>query len=182
MGAYADSPMPDPEPVELEDEKILGTLNRHGVRYVVIGGYAAVLHGSILPTSDIDVTPETSVENLRRLAAALRSLGARLRVPGTTELFDVILDERTFRSFTTMTLRTDIGDLDVVLRPDAPGRTHFSYDDLARNAVVVEMPEPTPIASLDDIIASKEAAGREKDLLRLPDLYRLREALRGSAE
>lgn len=92
----------------------------------------------------------------------------------------LLLDADSFRQFTTMTLRTDAGDLDVALRPDAPGDGHFDYQRLARDALVVELPEPVPVASLDDIIASKEAAGRTKDLARLPELYRLRDALRAA--
>lgn len=108
-------------------------------------------------------------------------------MPGSPDPVDVPLDADTFHGFTSMTLRTEAGDLDVVLRPDAPpsvaGGTvaAFDYDRLARDALVVDMPEPVPVASLDDIIASKEAAGRQKDLERLPELYRLRDALRRRA-
>ncbi len=175
--------MTEPAPVPLDDERILDTLNRHGVRYVVIGGYGAVLHGSLLTTNDVDITPDTSPENLVRLADALIELEARLRVHGSREPVEMPLDAETFGSFTTMTLRTGAGDLDVALRPDAPPSapggpvSHFDYDRLARDALLVEMPVPVPVASLDDIIASKEAAGRTKDLERLPELYRLRDAI-----
>lgn len=174
--------MTEPTPVPLDDERIVATLNRHRVRYVVIGGYGAVLHGSVLSTDDID-TPDATTANLARLVAALTELGARLRVHGSPEPVGMTLDAETFRSFTTMTLRTDAGDLDIALRPDAPPSraggpvTHFDYNRLARDALVVEVAERVPVASLDDIIASKEAAGRQKDLERLPELYRLHEAL-----
>lgn len=178
--------MTEPTPVSLDDKRIVATLNRHGVRYVVIGGYGAVLHGSVLSTNDIDITPDTAADNLTRLAGALMDLAARLRVHGSPDPVEMPLDADTFRGFTTMTLRTDAGDLDVALRPDAPPSTaggpvtHFDYDRLARDALVIEMDEPVPVASLDDIIASKEAAGRQKDLERLPELYRLRDALQTS--
>ncbi|MGA8296837.1 MAG: hypothetical protein WB770_07320, partial [Acidimicrobiales bacterium] len=64
---------------------LLATLNRHGVRYVVIGGFAATAHGSPLPTSDVDITAETSRENLTRLSEALNDLDARIRVDGIPE-------------------------------------------------------------------------------------------------
>lgn len=54
-------------------------LNEHGVRYVVVGGFAAVLHGSALPTADVDVVPSRDDENLDRLGSALRELDAKLR-------------------------------------------------------------------------------------------------------
>ena len=170
--------MPEAHPVELDAIRIIRTLNAHGVRYVVIGGFGSVLYGSTLATFDIDVTPATDDDNLGRLAEALKELGAGLRVSGQPDPVPMPLDNRSFASFTTMTLRTTAGDLDICLRPDASGRTSFDYDTLAQHAVVIELPEPVPVASLDDIIASKEASGREKDLLRLPELYSLRDRLR----
>lgn len=51
---------------------ILRVLARHGVDYVLIGGYAAFLHGSSVPTVDIDITPDQKDDNLKALAAALK--------------------------------------------------------------------------------------------------------------
>lgn len=58
-------------------EKILAVLNEHGVRYVLIGGLAASLHGSVTPTFDVDITPEMTRDNLVRLSAALVPEGSR---------------------------------------------------------------------------------------------------------
>lgn len=63
----------------LQAEEIFGCLHRHGVRYVLIGGLAAVLHGSPLPTVDVDICPASDPENLGRLASALADLAARIR-------------------------------------------------------------------------------------------------------
>ncbi len=54
-------------------------LNEENVNYVVVGGLAAVVHGSPLPTADVDVVPDRSSENMKRLAIALRRLDAKLR-------------------------------------------------------------------------------------------------------
>ena len=70
-------------PPELGDdhvEAICKVLIEHKVEFVVIGGVAARLHGTGYATLDIDVCPATTEENLQRLAAALKALGARLRV------------------------------------------------------------------------------------------------------
>ena len=64
--------MPEPE---FRPEAILGVLNERGVRYVLAGGFAAVIHGSPYVTSDLDVVPEASRANLARLSVALRDLG-----------------------------------------------------------------------------------------------------------
>jgi hypothetical protein len=66
--------------VSLRAEQILVTLERHEVRFLVIGGLAAVLHGSPIVTADADICPARDSENLRRLAGALKDLRARIRV------------------------------------------------------------------------------------------------------
>jgi hypothetical protein len=150
---------------------ILDALEQHDVAYAVIGGFAVALHQvTIPPTRNIAVTPDASSANLQRLAAALRGLNARFRtsdspndgvdIPGgiTADLLAAMV---------TITLWTDAGPLDVAMRPD--GTT--GYDDLSSSAVIVEYRgRDVPVASLSDVIRSKEAAGREKDLLVLPAL------------
>lgn len=74
-----------------------------------------------------------------------------------------------FRGFTTVTTRTSEGDLDICLRPDAPNG-YFDYRSLSASAIVVSLPPDVPVASLEDVIASKEAAGRPKDTATLPEL------------
>jgi molybdenum cofactor biosynthesis enzyme MoaA len=64
----------------LDAPAILAIFESHQVQYVVVGGYAANLHGSTRVTTDIDVTPNRTHTNLARLAAALRDLGGGIRV------------------------------------------------------------------------------------------------------
>ncbi len=64
---------------EFDPESILAALEREGVRYVVIGGLAAVLQGSPVFTEDVDICPDRDRENLARLARALRNVAARIR-------------------------------------------------------------------------------------------------------
>jgi hypothetical protein len=113
-------------PPALEVEPLLEALDRHQVDYVLIGGLAARLHGSPLMTFDIDITPSTDRDNLARLAGALRELDAKLRVSGRDEPVDFPLDERSFDSFTAMTLVTRHGLLDVRLRPTGRAATAIS--------------------------------------------------------
>lgn len=79
-----DADDPDQQ-AQFDAEPILAVLERHGVEYVIVGGYAARMHGSARPTRDIDVTPATTVENLDRLSAALRELDARIRTDAVSE-------------------------------------------------------------------------------------------------
>lgn len=160
----------------LRTEEIIAALDRHGVDYVLIGGLAAVAHGSAIPTTDFDLVPDSSRANLGRLAGALCELGAQLRVPDLADPIDIALDDRTFDAFTTAAFRTRHGDVDVVLRPDAPGpRGHFSFAELNTRALDREAFGVTiRVAALDDIMASKAAAGRPQDLAALPHLSALR--------
>jgi len=159
---------PNNELPEFRPERIIAALNDRQVDYVVIGGMGAILHGApVPPTQDIDITPDNARKNLGRLAAALRDLGATLRAPGTNDRVTIPLDERTFISMITMTFHTDAGPFDVSLRPDGTE----GYPDLVRSAVIIDFHgRPVPVAALEDIIRSKDAAGRPKDRAVLPDL------------
>jgi hypothetical protein len=146
-------------------ERIIEILNRRRVRYVVIGGLAALLQGVALPrTADLDVTPASDTENKKRLARALRDLNATLRAPGLDAPVEIPLDERTFFGMVTMTFATRFGPFDVCFVPD--GTTGF--EDLQRSARVIErLGVRIPVCSLTDIVRSKRAAGREKDASHL---------------
>jgi hypothetical protein len=152
--------------------EILRVLEEHGVEYVVIGGIAARIHGWPRATRDLDVTPQTTPENLVRLSAALVDLGAKLRVTGIEEGVSFTFDSRTFSSFTTMTLTTDHGSLDLAFRPDGTG----GFDDLAQAAEPFDVfGLRIRVASLDDVIRSKTAANRLKDREALNSLRELQE-------
>lgn len=148
---------------------ILRTLAQHGVQAVVIGQAAAVLHGHPETTVDVDVLASLDVGNAERLADALRALGAHH--VGT----DALPDERNFVGLRqVLSFETAAGRVDVL--PAASGLG--TYDDVAPRAVPVDLGGFTVlIATLDDVIASKEAAGRPKDLRRLDSLRTLRRML-----
>jgi predicted nucleotidyltransferase len=152
----------------LDIVRIAKTLRRRDVKYVVIGGMAAVAHGLAWQTDDIDICPDASTDNLRRLAEALTDLDARLRAEGLGPGgMKIKLDEKTWRFTPTMTLTTAAGPLDVNLRPDGTD----GYRDLIHAAESREVEGVViPVASLEDVARSKEAAGRPKDLERLPEL------------
>jgi hypothetical protein len=159
--------------VTFDPEAIIAALDRHGVRYVIVGGVAARLHGSPTLTEDVDVTPERSTENLTRLAAALEELDARLAAPNAPEGLRVPLDSETFSS-PVMSFSTSAGVVDVVLEVLGVG----GHARLDRDAVPYEVHGiRIRVASLDDIIRSKEAASRPKDRAHLETLRVLREEL-----
>lgn len=163
--------MSDPGP--FDPAAVVRALEEHGVRYVLVGGVAARLHGSPTLTEDVDVTPDRSAENLRRLAAALEDLNARLAVADVEGGLTVPLDEDTFSS-PVMKFTTTAGEIDVVLEPTGVG----GYERLEPRAVDFEVfGIRLRVAALDDIIASKEASGRSKDRAQLEVLRELADEL-----
>jgi hypothetical protein len=157
-----------PESAPFDPQRILVTLARDQVRCVVIGGYAAVLAGVDIVTRDVDITPATDQANLQRLAAALEELHAAIRLPAGEPPLPLPADPRLLARAEILNLVTDAGDLDITNRPDGTG----GYEDLERGARRQPLGEglDVAIASLQDIIRSKTAAGRAKDFAALPQL------------
>jgi hypothetical protein len=152
-------------------EAILRTLERNKVRYVLIGGAAAQTRGWRGVTLDVDITPDNDVGNLERLAQALTELDACFRVERHPDGFRPPggIDAQTFRNQVSVALLTRHGPLDVALIPDGTS----GYDDLARKAsrtIAAHTRVAVLVASADDIIRSKTAANRSKDLDVLPQM------------
>ncbi len=159
---------------EFQPERMLQVLEEHGVRFVLIGGFAAVIHGSPYVTTDIDLVPEGSLENLGRLSAALRAMNARVWTASDPDGIPFDHDAASIAHVRVWNLVTDLGRLDLAFEPDGT----FGYEDLARTAVHLEISGTrVDVATLADIIRSKEAAARDKDRLVLPVLRRLLGAL-----
>ncbi len=161
--------------VELKPDEILAALERHRVRYVLIGGLAAILYGAPHLTTDVDIVPEEDRANLDRLSAALGELNARIRVSGEEEGVPFGHDGESLRRVRIWNLVTDLGNLDITFEPSGTR----GYDDLRRDvrSMTVRGVE-VPVASLADVIRSKEAAGRDRDLLMLPVLRAMLERQR----
>lgn len=148
----------------------LRVLSDHAVRFVVIGGVGGAAHGSPSVTQDLDVCYERSPENLERLAAALGSIHARLRGADADVPFS--LDARTLAAGDHFTFITDLGDLDCLGNPAGT----LGYDDLVKGAIEVNLDDlVVAVASIDDLIRMKRAAGRPRDLAELEILGALRE-------
>lgn len=161
--------------MNFDPRPICRALNDHRVRYVVVGGFATVIHGSPLPTADIDIVPDRSGENLERLADALRAIGAMLRTAAGP--VEAPLDGRFLANMPFMlNLTTDHGDLDLTFEPAGP---RSSYGEWNHDAIDVPIADGlvVRVASLGAVIDSKRAAGRPKDERALPYLESLQEEL-----
>jgi hypothetical protein len=142
----------------LDAERILRALAEHDVEYVLIGGLAVQTHGHVRTTNDADLIPDPQPENLQRLAAALRSLDARVLNVGqeNREIDAKMLPRATIWQFGTRD-----GGIDVIHEVSG-GRP---YDELSARALRVQLGDvEVPVVDLDDLIQMKLARGRPVDL------------------
>lgn len=150
-------------------------LNDYGVSYLVLGSMAARFQGAMLTTVDIDVAPAPTPDNLQRLADALNTLRPRWRIEDRPEgaKIDGRLEPRHFLGDPlAVGLLTRLGRVDVVLRID--GFDGNAYEALAPRAVSLHLGDvEIRVGAVEDIVTSKRAAGRRKDLEHLPILERL---------
>lgn len=160
----------DPSRIMFDPDGLMRALVAAGVRFVVIGGMAALLHGDIAGTADLDVAVAEDPRNLDRLVSVLRELEARLLVDagqGALATIDQPVDKGWFERMASIRLLTVWGILDVVLAADGVGR----FPEWDRSALSVDLDGyQVRAAALSDVIRSKAAAGRPKDLAALPRL------------
>lgn len=133
---------------------MVAALRRHAVDFIVIGGVAAQLHGWDGTTNDLDITVATDADNRKRLDAALASLGARPDGVGPNGT----------------AFQTRHGRLEILSRTDGP--PDFDAWAVRAREQVIGRGLVVAVADADDILRSKEAANREKDLRTLPGLRR----------
>ena len=150
--------------------RLLDTLEDGGVEYIVIGGLAAIAHGSSMLTQDVDVVYRRTPENHRRLADALAPLAPYLR--GVPPGLPFRWDSETISRGLNFTLTTDAGALDLLGYMSGGG----DYDEILpfTEGLNVHGRERRTL-TLDALIRAKRAAGRTKDLQAVSILEALRE-------
>jgi hypothetical protein len=150
--------------------RLLTALHRKGVESIVIGGFAATVHGSARFTQDVDVVYARTTENLERLVAALEPLKPYLRgaPPGLPFEWSV----STLRSGLNFTLTTSAGSIDLFGEIVGGG----TYHDLVPYSSIVRLfGLEIRVLNLEALIRTKRAAGRPRDLEAIAELEALRE-------
>lgn len=166
----------------LDTERVVRALSSHDVEYVLIGGLAALAHGSTIATADADVVPRTEAANLERLLDTLEELGAAILIGERRQAMEAGLPweaaelnargGEALASADAWHFTTDAGPIDIVVSVTGVGsyEAHApSAEDRAVFGVRIR------VAGLDDLIASKEATGRPKDEAILRELRELRQ-------
>jgi predicted nucleotidyltransferase len=143
-------------------EEVRNVLKRHGVRYLFFGKSGAILLGYSDTTQDVDLFVEKQRANCEKLVTSLHDLG----FPLTDQQVQDIVRSKVF-----IQLRNGPFDLDLLFAPDGNER----FDDAWQRHVERH---GFPVADIDDIIASKKAANRQRDRESLPRMLKFREWLK----
>jgi predicted nucleotidyltransferase len=153
--------------------EILPLLARHGVRFIVVGGGAAIAHGSARLTSDVDVVYSRDAENIRKLVDALQNHQPYLR--GAPPGLPFRWDEQTIKNGLNFTLKTTLGDLDLLGEVTGGG----SYEELLPfSEELAAFGIHCRFVTLERLIQLKRAAGRPKDFDAVAELQALLEERR----
>jgi hypothetical protein len=156
--------------LEYRIERQARLLGSFKVECVLIGGVAAALHGSSIPTQDLDVCYARDSANLERLASALRSVQAHLR--GAPEDIPFILDAATLHTGLNFTFVTDIGNLDLLGEVRGVGY----YEDVVADSEKYELfGYSFPVIDIRKLIIAKRSAGGPKDLMTIVELEAIEE-------
>lgn len=146
-------------------ERVLEALNSAGVRYLVVGGVAVVLHGHLRTTADLDLVVQLERDNVLKAVRALKGLGYRPRAPVAAEAF---ADEEARESWVRdkgLTVFSFWSSRAPTLEVDLFVREPFGFVDVYARALNVPLETTSAwVVSLPDLIALKSQAGRPQDL------------------
>lgn len=137
--------------------EMLAALSEAGAEFMVIGAHAVAVHGRPRATGDLDLWVRPTAENARRVWSSLVAFGAPLHEL-TQE--DLAADDVVFQiglAPNRIDILTTIGGV--------------TFDEAwPRRTTVTLWGQPVPVIGRDDLIASKKAAGRPRDLADIADL------------
>ena len=143
-----------------DPQKLITALHHHKVRYVIIGGVAAEIHGAEQKTGDFDICYDRAIDNIAALVSAISPLAPRLRGKNIPENLPFHFDVETVKRGFNFTLHTSVGDLDLLGIVDGVGEYKQA---LATSEEVSLYGKLCRVLSIDALIASKKAADRPKD-------------------
>jgi hypothetical protein len=146
-------------------EQVLAALNAAGVRYLVVGGVAVVLHGHLRTTADLDLVVSLEPANARRAIDAVAALGYRSRAPVPAERFADTAERAAWISEKGLTVFSLWSDRLPGLELDLFVREPFDFEQAWARRVTVSLDTTTAtVVGLQDLLALKRAAKRPQDL------------------
>lgn len=148
---------------------LLKILTKSKVDYVVIGGFACVVHGYTYVTQDIDLCLDFTIDNLMRLQKAIKTLHPVHRM--TPKKIKLNLTEENCSHYKNLYLNTDKGQIDCISYVDGVG----DFKTVKGRSILIEINKiKISVLDIDAIIESKQALNRDKDLQALIQLKTLK--------
>ncbi len=156
-----------------ELNRLLQRLIEADVEFVIVGGFGGVLHGSSLVTRDLDVCALLTPANVEKLRGAFRNFNPKHRL--TPDRLSFLENPEPGVALKNLYLQTDLGPLDLMSSITGVG----DHARVAASAIEVELfGHRVRVISIEDLIAAKEALGRDKDLLAAKELRAILERSR----
>lgn len=153
---------------ETDFGRVLRLMKESDVEFILIGGLAAMAHGSARATLDVDVVYCRSDDNIKRISQCLAPYHPYMR--GAPPGLPFVLDSATIKSGLNFTLMTDVGFLDIL--GEVVGGGHYEQL-LPYTEDVAVLGVNCRCVTLERLILLKRAAGRPKDLEALAELQAL---------
>ncbi len=149
-------------------EQLIDVLDRHGVKYAIVGGYALAFHGVVRGTVDVDLVLKISRDNYRNAEKALTEIGLTSRLPvGADEVIDFrdeYINNRNMVAWNFRNLQDPTQDVDIIITQDL---SSMKIDKFKVGQRVM------PVVSVRDLIRMKRKSGRPQDIQDIEALERL---------
>lgn len=151
-------------------KKLLKLLLENEIDFVLIGGFAAVVHGSTLVTQDLDICSSMSVESIEKLRAVLKEFNPIHRMNRKAALSFIDHPEN-LTGLNNIYLDTDLGILDILSATQPAG----DFKTIKQNSIQINIYGYTcNVISIDDLIKVKSSMKRPKDLQAVEELLKIK--------
>jgi hypothetical protein len=149
----------------VELNRLIERLCDANIDFVVVGGFAGMLHGSTLVTRDLDVCAILSSENLGRLREAFRDLQPRHRF--TPQRLSFLDNPEPGIGLNNLYLETELGPIDLLGSVKGVG----DFERVRAASIEIELfGRPCRVISIEALIEAKQAMGRDKDMIAVKEL------------
>jgi hypothetical protein len=157
----------------IDVDALFDALNAAGVDYVVVGGFAAMMHGSQRVTKDLDIVYHTQSSNLKNLCNVINALEPRLLVLGKPEGEPMKLTPEFLKNHPMLQLLTSSGPLDLL--KEIAGFKSYAAIKNAAETVMVDEKRSIHVLNREGVLKSKRALKRPKDIEDIKQLEALAE-------
>lgn len=147
-------------------KSLLKNLLEHEIDFVLIGGFAAVVHGATLVTQDLDICAAITADQIEKLRLALKALNPIHRMNPQAKL-SFLEHPKDITGVSNIYLTTDLGVLDILSETQPAG----NFEEIKKRAIEISLYGfKCRVISIDDLIRVKEVMKRPKDLEAVEEL------------